>query len=194
MGNYILIKPDPPITKLGDFHVEISYEPEKYNSVTGVVISTCELTFKKKLKGKSDRVQEKNMNPIEWNCEMEVQEGDRVYFRHIHNLDNKEAVFINGERYLLIPYRSLICRADLYPLNGYTIIRRNLKDGEVEGNIGEVVSDGCVKEYFHFDRKERKFESGTKVLFMGGRPMQHFLFSDGVPLVYVHKKDIIGEL
>lgn len=177
MQNHVIIRPDPPHTELMGLDLDIYFEPEKYVSTTGEILFTCE-----KISGQ------------EWDVDVEVKKGDRVYFRYIHQLGQENHILILGEKVLCVPYTSLICTTDLKPLNGFTLVKhlesdRNFKVGKDE-NYGIVIADGiCKRSYQHYTFKDKPIPFG-EVLFQNARPINHYMFAKE-PISYVHKKDIL---
>lgn len=178
LQNHVILRPDKKNDSLMGLDLDTYFEPEKYVSVIGEVLFTCDKLTK----------------IDEWDVDVEVKKGDRVYFRYIHQLGKENHIMLCGEEVLCVPYTSLICTADLKPLNGFTLIKhlqsdRNFKTGKDE-NYGIVVADGiCKKRYVGYNFIDKPIPVGGEVLFQNGRPIHHFMF--GEPLSYVHKKDIL---
>lgn len=118
---------------------------------------------------------------MEWLTDIEIQEGDVVFFGKIISA-NAPAIRVGEDLYYLIPYGELIMRVrnkEIYPLNGYAIVekvtekmRRNglvLDFGDFHNKRVGVVRYVGMKNaaYYGTDAVDADVEVGDKVVFEG---------------------------
>lgn len=93
---------------------------------------------------------------------LEVKPGDKVYFSWLVNYR-----CMVGEN-LVVPYDTLIARGDLYPLNGYVLIKMDEEEFFVDANTyesGEVVSVGKPCKFLESGTGHQDIQPGDKVTF-----------------------------
>jgi hypothetical protein len=148
LNNHVLVKPDEDFRFKGSFLVSDEFEPMQHVAVTGVVKGICnELYFRKLEKSKSEVAsrnhQKAHARSVDYDIDIEVSEGDRVWYRYTvwtdpNNLYQDDLVFRYDQLY------AKEVDGVLYPLNGWIFIKDN------DDNTAEVVAVGsAVRSYLH---------------------------------------------
>lgn len=118
---------------------------------------------------------------IEWDCDVEIQEGDRVYMT-VMNSANATMIVVDEITYFLINYEEIILRSRngvIQPINGYCVVEKVVEDKvEIDGlyvDFQKEVHDkrrGIVRyngvnnrEYFIGSNIDAKVEVGDEVVF-----------------------------
>lgn len=142
--NYVLVKPDKDHTKdyKTGMYISDHYDPARHWSVSGTVIQIPqrlvylgdELQALKSL-GKLTGAylhyaQQHRMMSMDFDTEIEVQVGDKVYFNYSNHIagseEKKEFNSPTGEKLILMPYDSLYVAVrgdECIPLNGYIYVK-----------------------------------------------------------------------
>ena len=162
-SNMILVKPDPnydfveALSPEGKVKIYLSYEPEddaKHVSITGKVLKVpSELKYYSELKTSKKGIdispqefESKMRNTMPFKTEINVSEGDVVFFNHLNQIDAElEGRLVNTDEYgycMLMPYSSLYGKkteSGFTALNGYVIFIRDQKDATFESKSGLLV-------------------------------------------------------
>lgn len=148
--NFVLIELDGPNTTYKGSGLVISdeYEPFLHLSTFGTVVAAPErvvfngsnfLDMACKVKVKSGPLLKYRRQCFqigtEYDTEVEISKGDRVFFNHIHNVAADESYHLktaDGKRFAVIPYAELNGVVDsnykiLRMLNGFVMVRPVLK-------------------------------------------------------------------
>ena len=119
----ILMLPDPDFTSKDSTGVEINMADHapRYGKV---ILLPDELYFNPKLYGT-----DMTKNTLEWDTEIEIQEGDDVWFSYLKGVTGEHYIF-NGELYYLMRYDSIYAikkKEYPVPINGF-IVFEPIKD------------------------------------------------------------------
>lgn len=175
--NYIAILPDKPIESVLNFEIGDMFNPHLHKKVTGTVVAMCDKLCYwgyKKLKLPTDNEydlaqhREISEHTLEWDTDLDVQIGDKVYFRLVNILEPNDPKYydfttiVNGETAILMQYSELIAKIEcenLVPLNGYVLVEpiiNNNNIGTFEVPSSRSITEGVVK--------------------FVGKPNRHYLF------------------
>ena len=120
-------------------------------------------------------------NTIEWKTDIEIEEGDEVYFGKMASA-NAPLVVVGDDVYYLLNYGDLILRVrdgEIYPLNGYVLLESVIEETRIDGLILEfgdfvnkrlgVVTHVGTPTSSHFGSKlvDADVEVGDEVIFGG---------------------------
>lgn len=108
-----------------------------------------------------------------WLTDIELSIGDKVFFRYIENTEKNE-VYLGGERFLIMPYTSIICvySPEIKPVNGRILLSMIDSDSDFMGKRPTLMA-GIVRyagmPNIHYLSGHQgdgiQFAAGQKVLF-----------------------------
>ena len=154
----------------------VEWNDSKYMPRFGVVVKTPDHLVNRSF----DNI-ESGAELMGWETEVEIKDGDLVYFGAMISA-NAEALEVDGDLYLLIPYSRIILRVrdeELTPVNGYVLLEEVVEKVRVDGlilevgdfqdkRLGVVTHNGRNNDsYFASDAVDADVEIGDKVIFSG---------------------------
>lgn len=148
-----------------------------------VVRVPSELKSHKTHEATSDRNGSASFIPMDYECDMELQEGDTVYFTKMASA-NAIRTIIGNKVYFLIHYSEIVLRVRenvIYPLNGNVLVSKVMEDSPMVKNLiidfdrKQDKKLGVVKyagkknvDYGSKTMVDADVEVGDKVVFAGG--------------------------
>lgn len=148
LNNYVVVKPDDDYTSKGMFVVSDDFEPMYHVAITGTVEDVCrELYFQKEKMSSSEVQSRKNQiihaRSVEYDVDVEVSAGDKVWYRYTVWTDPKNIY----DGLLVFKYDQLYAKeinGVLIPVNGWIFVK------EIESGVGEVCAVGNpVRQYLY---------------------------------------------
>jgi co-chaperonin GroES (HSP10) len=196
--NLVMVYPNADISELGGLTLADEYEGEHYQSIIGEVLQVPDklLFYGKQIRelkatlqgikaiGSFEQKLISNLTALscEYDCDMELQIGDKVVFKHMHHTQGDYVEIGRERKAMLIPYHDLVMayrNNSPIMLNGYLFVEP-LELDEAERVLGGM-----------YDTQEVLKGGHGKVIDVGSPNRAYRDYPNEVDLMDIQRGDII---